>query len=397
MLDLPLEQNLSLYLHIPFCTTCCSYCAFYSEPKASWRPYQDAYVERLALEIQQLTQRVGTFSTIFVGGGNPGSLSVTQLHKLLSLAQIQGKSTEVTLEMNPETFTEAYFPLFAEGLVTRLSMGIQSMDDRMLKNLGRNARKTDNLKGMALACKARSQYGIDLSFDLMTCLPGQSESMALDDLGQMLAIGSPDHLSVYCLTIEEGTELSRQVGLNQTAVLDDDQQAIILTQIWEYLASQGYDQYEVSNFCKPGKACKHNLVYWHLNSYVGLGSSAASTLIGPQESYHYQQTQDLRTFSAMPVFSGYDKELLSTEQCMEEFVMMSLRLSKGIEKASFANRFHGDFDTRFHHAIQTLHPAWYFSDANHFHVTTEGMLLLDEIILRLVMQIPQPLDRPYSL
>jgi len=127
VLSFPTDGNLSLYLHIPFCTTCCSYCAFYSEPVDATKAYLQPYVDRLEKEIRACKAHLDRFFTIFIGGGNPGSLTADQLRRLLVAAKADA-SDEVTIEMNPETFDETYFSLFAEGLVTRLSMGIQSID-----------------------------------------------------------------------------------------------------------------------------------------------------------------------------------------------------------------------------------------------------------------------------
>jgi len=212
VLSFPSDGDLSLYLHIPFCTTCCSYCAFYSEPINENTAFLNAYVDRLEQEILAVASRVERFATIFIGGGNPGSLSAEQLRRLLVAAKA-GLSDEVTVEMNPETFSEAFFDVFSEGLVTRLSMGIQSMDDATLNRLGRNARRCDNLRGINLAQKAHEAYGIELSFDLMVCLPGQTVDDAISDLKEVLTLSEADHISLYCLTVEEGTELAEQVGL----------------------------------------------------------------------------------------------------------------------------------------------------------------------------------------
>ncbi|NCC63727.1 MAG: radical SAM protein [Spirochaetia bacterium] len=160
------DERVSLYIHIPFCTTCCSYCAFYSEPKTQWNGNLDSYVQRLLQEVILVEQNVEGFDTIFIGGGNPGCLSLEQLTSLLSAAQKKKKSREVTIEMNPESFNESFFPLFEQNLVTRLSIGIQSMQDGVLTQLQRNARRIDNLKAIELAQKARALYGIDISFDL---------------------------------------------------------------------------------------------------------------------------------------------------------------------------------------------------------------------------------------
>lgn len=396
MLDLPRTEDLSLYLHIPFCTTCCNYCAFYSEPLAACRPNVDRYVDRLESEIVACMQDRAGFRTIFIGGGNPGTLSCNQLERLLRSANAPN-SREVTIEMNPETFNESFFPLFSQGLVTRLSIGIQSMDDGVLGTLGRNARRKDNLKGLQLAQKARDSFGIDLSFDLMLCLPGQTIEQAIDDIHQVLSYADCNHISLYCLTVEEGTELARQVGSGQTKVLDEDGQQQFLQNIWSELATLGFEHYEVSNFCKNGKKCLHNMVYWGLGNYIGLGSSAASTLKDHTGYRHLSQTQNLSEFSTSTLFSGYTEERLGLSDEIEEFIMMSLRTDKGILKLEFAKRFSLDFDMLFAHAVRTLHRAWYTDDKYGFVVTEAGYMVLDEIVLRMALEIPQALDRIKSL
>lgn len=396
MLSFPSDGDLSLYLHIPFCTTCCSYCAFYSEPINENTAFLNAYVDRLEQEILAVASRVERFATIFIGGGNPGSLSAEQLRRLLVAAKA-GLSDEVTVEMNPETFSEAFFDVFSEGLVTRLSMGIQSMDDATLNRLGRNARRCDNLRGINLAQKAHEAYGIELSFDLMVCLPGQTVDDAISDLKEVLTLSEADHISLYCLTVEEGTELAEQVGLGTATVLDEDGQQNFLSRIWAELGRLHFDHYEVSNFCRNEKKSRHNMVYWKLDDYLGLGSSAASTIREGTVSRHYSQVQDLRDYASSPLFTGYEEEIVDSNQQMEEYLMMALRTNTGIDKQVFQARYCKDFDTLFLPVIPTLDSSW-FHDAKDLFVLTEyGFMVLDEILLRLALEISQALDRLYPL
>ncbi|MPM22513.1 Oxygen-independent coproporphyrinogen-III oxidase-like protein YqeR [bioreactor metagenome] len=363
----------------------------------AWKTYSNAYGRRLMEEISQCTGSERVYDTIFVGGGNPGSLTPEQLASLLRSAQKHGKSREVTIEMNPETFGEHFFPLFSDGLVNRMSMGIQSMDDQLLKRLGRNASRSDNLRAITLANSARKRYGIELNFDLMVCLPGQTLQMAINDIHEVLSLADAHHISLYCLTVEEGTELARAVGMQELAVLDEDGQAEMLKGIWGELSLLGFSHYEVSNFCKHEKFCEHNLRYWNISPFLGLGSSAASTLIGKEGWYHYTQTQDLRQFSSSALFSGYEREDLSLVQSVEEYLMMALRTKWGIEKQLLENRYGLAFDKTFSSLLGTLDSSWYFDTAQNFSLSEIGFLLLDEILLRFVMQIPEPLDRPNPL
>lgn len=386
MLSIPSHGELSLYVHIPFCTTCCSYCAFYSEPKEANSKYIDAYVDRLEQEILACASSVDRFTTIFVGGGNPGCLSASQLRRLL-VASKAGLSDEVTIEMNPETFSQDFFCLFSEGLVTRLSMGIQSMDDPTLARLGRNAHRKDNLRAIALAQKAHALYGIELSFDLMVCLPGQTTELAISDLQEILSFSEADHISLYCLTVEEGTVLAQQIGLGQLHVLDEDGQQSFLQTLWNELARLGFTHYEVSNFCRNDKKSKHNQVYWRLDNYIGLGSSAASTVHEGTLSRHYSQIQDLKEYASSTLFSGYEQEVVNANQQIEEYLMMALRTNAGIDKQTFNTRYSQDYDKLFGSAISTLDSAWYRNTKQLFVLTEVGFMVLDEILLRLALEI----------
>lgn len=379
-----LSKEQSLYIHIPFCTTCCSYCAFYSEPKEQWVDYQQAYLDRLLKEIVAVENDVSSFDTIFIGGGNPGSLTADQLSALLSAAQRTRKSREVTIEMNPETFSEAFFPLFEQKLVTRLSIGIQSMDDSILTRLQRGATVQTNLNAIALAQRARERYGIDLSFDLMVALPGQSTAMARSDILQLLDLCDVEHLSLYCLTVEEGTVLARQVSESELSVMDEDQQMEMLFALWDTLHKHGFSHYEVSNFAKNDRRCNHNMHYWKLGNSIGLGSSAASTLMVNDSFYHMSQIQGLSEYAKNPLFSGYEKETLTEQQRLEEYVMMALRTDRGIDKTYVQETWNIHFDRQFGKAIASLDHMWYVDNKQFFVLTEHGFMVLDEIVLRII-------------
>jgi oxygen-independent coproporphyrinogen-3 oxidase len=343
-------------------------------------------MQRIETELEAIVSSSATsFSTIFIGGGNPGCLTYAQLQSMLSLAQSKGKSVECTIEMNPETFSRALFPLFEQSLVTRLSMGIQSMDDGVLTTLGRNARRTDNLCAIALAKEAQQIYGIEISFDLMLCLPGQSMEMAIADIDEILLLANPSHISLYCLTVEEGTDLSEKVSSGLLPVLDEDGQEAFLWGVWNHLKALGFRHYEVSNFSRNDKMCKHNLTYWNLDSYLGLGCSAASALRDGPSLQHFSQNQALFAYSHGISFSGYSFETLTLTEHLEEFLMMALRTDSGIDKSAFFQRFSQSFDKIFSHVVETLDSSWYVSTAQSFSLTEIGFMVLDEVVLRFAL------------
>jgi len=345
-------------------------------------------MQRLQIELESIVSNFSKpFSTIFIGGGNPGCLTYAQLQSMLSLAQSKGKSSECTIEMNPETFNRSLFPLFEDSLVTRISMGIQSMDDSVLATLGRNARREDNLRSIALAKEAHDQYGVELSFDLMLCLPGQTLEMAITDIDEILDLASPSHISLYCLTVEEGTDLSKKVSSGLLPVLDEDGQEAFLLGVWDHLKALGFRHYEVSNFSRDDQRCRHNLTYWNLNSYLGLGCSAVSALREGPRLRHVSQNQALFAYAHGVPFSGYTEEILTQSEHLEEFLMMALRTDIGIDKEVFAERFSQSFDKMYSSVIETLDPCWFISSVQSFSLTEIGFMVLDEVVLRFALAV----------
>ena len=383
MFSLP-HGDLSLYIHIPMCKSRCAYCGFYSEPRQVWEGRVEEYTERLVCEIERLGRRDKPFHTIYIGGGDPANLGLEQLRLVLATAQQAGKASEVTVEVNPERVDERLLSFFGDGLATRLSMGIQTMDQQILTLLGRSATAADNRRSLALAQEAHTRFGVDLSIDLMVALPGQTTESALSDIDEVLSICDAQHLSLYCLTVEEGTALARHVATGSLTVLDEDGQEAFLRTVWSELARRGFEHYEVSNFAKDGHYSRHNSVYWNLGDYLGLGSGASSTL-GP---VHWEQHQDFIAYVDGSPFSGYESEETEVWEQIEEYVMMGLRTKWGIDKVCFFERFGISFDQFFSKAIKTYQPNWIVDCEQSFSLTEDGWMVLDEILLRLVMEIP---------
>jgi oxygen-independent coproporphyrinogen-3 oxidase len=378
----------SLYLHVPLCKSRCSYCGFYSEPKKIWQGREKAYLDRLLQEISSITAPEGGFHTVYIGGGDPANLKAEGLKTLLHEIHRAGKPIETTIEANPESIDENLFLLFEEGLVSRLSMGIQSMDDTILSRLGRSATTSQNRRALRTAQEARERWNIDISVDLMVALPGQTAQMATDDIDQICSIVDVEHISLYCLTVEEGTLLAQEVAEQKTTVWDEDGQEQFLRTMWEALAKRGFEHYEVSNFAKGRQYSKHNCVYWRLDDYLGLGSSAASTV----GNTHWEQTHDFDRWIEEPPLSGYEREDTSAIERLEEYLMMGLRTRWGIDKALFAERFGTSFDELFANIIAHFNPDWYVDTKYFFSLTEDGWMVLDEILLRFVLQIPESLD-----
>ena len=379
------SNDLSLYIHVPFCRSKCAYCGFYSTCATS----DDGFYHKLSEELRIVAEwRQAPFDSIFFGGGNPAMLQVEQLLSLVNLACSNGKPVECSIEMNPETLSEAHRVLFEQG-ANRLSVGIQSFDESLLSVLGRNATLRDNLNALQHAASIRDKTGAALNFDLMTCIPGQSVGQALADIDRLVETVKPDHISLYGLTVEEGTPFARLVESKVLEMGDEETQADMLYACWERLADHGYDHYEVSNFALKGtmnRYCRHNLRYWDLQPYLGLGPSAAGTAVQDNHLIRFRGFEDTGTYAESSAFSQYEREDLNKKEELEEYLIVALRTRWGISKARFIARFGMDFDTIFAKAVAGIKKSGksLIDDSPYVCSLTEsGWMVMQPILLEL--------------
>ncbi len=333
----PRSRDVSLYVHIPFCRSKCRYCDFYSIPDAGRGTMEDlvraeiAEIDRFAAELE-----LESPDTVFIGGGTPSLLPVDLLAKLLARIGNAWTPVEWTVEANPESLSGDFVAACADAGVTRLSLGVQSFDDRLLALLGR-AGTADHVR-RALDLLASSWTG-DLSLDLISGIPTQTVAGALRDLERAAAC-APGHLSLYALTLEEGTPLFEAARSGELVPPGEDEEVGLWRASNELLAASGYRRYEVSNFARPGKECRHNLRYWRLDPYVGVGPGAASTLAGADgEVLRLEAPRDVRRYSASAPLASLAREELSPGTVLLEQLMMGLRLEEGIERARIRRRF----------------------------------------------------------
>lgn len=369
---------LSLYIHIPFCKVKCGYCAFYSLPeKACTGTDLDAFYHTLTKQLEALVWSYGKpFETIFIGGGNPGMLGFSRLKALLESAQRNGKSKEVTIEINPEYVNEEIFTL--SDVLTRVSVGLQSFSDTNLKILSRQATKEINLSALSILDEGRRRFGWKINGDLITCIPGEGVKDTLCDIATLIDAVHPDHISLYALTFEEGTRLS-----SESVPEDEELQVAELTAAWDYLEKRGYEQYEVSNFALGGAYCAHNIVYWNLGQYIGLGPSAEGS-VGYEEVISLREKDTLDGYLEDPSFDALH---LDSSECAEEVLLTSLRTKWGIDKKSYKARFGVSFDEQYGEEIASLDPECYINDESHFALTRKGFMILDNIILTLALSL----------
>lgn len=277
-MDKPQKRELSIYVHIPFCKSKCSYCDFLSFGGCSYRS-QKQYTEALCKEIAAYKQIADQYlvKTIFFGGGTPSSMEgsfIVQIMETIRDVFVVDEQAEITLEGNPDSLTKDKLVQYRKVGVNRLSIGLQSANDNLLKSLGR----VHNYDQFIAAYSSARQAGFDnINIDIMSGLPGESSESYVRTLAKVVEL-QPEHISAYSLIVEDGTPLSENESLLEKLPSEEvDRQLYAKTKI--LLKNSGYERYEISNYSKKGYACRHNLVYWTGGEYLGVGLGASSYLM----------------------------------------------------------------------------------------------------------------------
>ena len=326
-----------VYVHIPFCRSKCQYCDFASY--AGREEMREAYVDALGVETlvrgQEMVLKHGRPETVYVGGGTPTALSGEQLGTVVALLKsVFGTAPEFTMEVNPGTVDGSLLKKLREWGVNRLSIGVQSFDDNLLKRLGRIHTAAQAEEAVKLAREA----GFDnLSLDLMYGLPGQTMEMLQASVEKAMAL-EPEHISIYGLQVEEGTPFYREQEAGTLNVPENEVTEAMYDYLTDFLPEQGYRRYEISNYAKPGRESRHNLSYWQDVPYLGLGSAAHSYLDGMRLENVADLDEYISTIKSgsLPLRSEEDP---SEQHHMEEFAFLALRTAKGIDKKKFKDTF----------------------------------------------------------
>ena len=320
------RPNVGLYVHIPFCAAKCSYCDFYSLAHREDR--MDDYCAALTQHLREVAPWMAgqQVDTVYFGGGTPSYLGHKRLAALLKTIRKGYRLTsdaEITLEANPDSAGDAKaLKLLRKVGFNRLSLGVQAMDDEMLRRLGR-IHTAQQVKEAVSA--ARSAGFQNISIDLMYGLPGQTMDHWQRTLESAVALGT-EHVSAYGLKVEEGTPLWQR--RDSAELPDDEAQADMYLWAVEALAAAGYGQYEISNFARPGRESRHNLRYWRMAPYAGFGPGAHSDFGNVRFAYE----RDLDGYIAGDMRLSEREEILPRERCME-YIMLSLRTAEGISRS----------------------------------------------------------------
>lgn len=322
---------LGLYVHVPFCASTCDFCAFYQK-----LPTADD-VQRFLHAIEAEADGIawgGPVGTVFWGGGTPGLLAARDLERLGTIVRKNcgGDPAEWTVELAPGSVTEARLTALRNCGVTRVSMGVQSFQPRLLDALGRHHTREQIYRAYE---RVRAAGLKSVNLDLMFALPGQTADEWTADVKEAVAL-APDHLSTYCLTFEEDTKLWVKLSKGQ-AKLDPDHEVRLYEATWTQLAAAGYQQYEVSNFARPGHECLHNVNTWRMHEWVGLGPSAASQ----HDGWRGANIADLDEWVAR-IGRGErvteDRVALTPSLLAEDALIFGLRMNAGVDLAFWRTR-----------------------------------------------------------
>jgi len=388
-------EPISLYLHIPFCTAKCGYCDFNSY--AGRDHLIPSYVETLAREAQLWRSATAgrEVTTVFFGGGTPSLVPREELRTVIDALRSAfdlSPDAEMTLEANPGSLDEPYLRALLEVGFNRLSLGVQSFHDDELRALDRQHSADDAREAF---CAARRAGFDNVNLDLIYGLPEQPMERWQASLERALDL-APEHLSLYALTVEEGTPLAHHVAVGRVPAPDPDAQADQYEWTQERLAAAGYEHYEISNWAWPGHRCRHNLTYWRCGEYLGLGAGAHSYLGGVRfataklpdrylalvdESWRAANEGDGST----PMRQVVSGETITPELAMADTLILGLRLIEGVSLASFRERHGVDALEAYGPALAEPFAHGLLERANErLRLTPRGRLLSNEVFTRLL-------------
>ena len=328
----PTQAPLGIYCHVPFCASTCDFCAFYQEKPR--RGDLDRYLNAMDDEFALISDN-RSVDTVFWGGGTPGLLSAKDLERLgrSMLGCLDNAPAEWTVEMAPSTVKADKLAVLRDLGVTRISMGVQSFDEKLLESLGRLHRPNQIYKAWGLVEAAGFPQ---TNLDLMFAIPNQSMEQWEVAIREAARLG-PSHLSTYCLTFEEDTALYVKLSEGELKI-DEERELRFYERGWELLAELGYAQYEISNFSKVGAECIHNVNTWRMSEWIGCGPSAASQYRGER----YQRPSNLNEWAAgMESRLPLKAELVSLDNriLMADAIIFGLRMNIGIDLTDIALRF----------------------------------------------------------
>lgn len=369
-------KNIGIYIHIPFCASKCLYCDFNSW--AGKEGLMPEYFKALTREIKDCPEKANV-SSIFIGGGTPSVVDQGYIGEIME--KLCDKFTiaadaEITIESNPGTLNRDKLRAYKSYGINRLSMGLQSTEDRLLKIIGRRHSFQDFLNNYNDAVKCGFT---NINADLMFSLPDQS----LTDWDNSLKIISElglQHISCYSLIIEEGTPFYKLNEEGKLNIPSEELDREMYQHAKDFLQSEGYSHYEISNFAKPGYECRHNILYWKAREYIGFGAGAHSYL----KDYRYSNVIGIEDYIRLKSEGSSTiegKEFISKKESMAEYMILGLRLIGGVDRAEFFDRYEVKVDDVYGDIIERfIRQGLLYSEGNKIALTDKGLDLANVVM-----------------
>ena len=370
----------SAYVHIPFCTQICYYCDF-SKVFIKNQPV-DAYLGHLIQETR--SYEIGKLRTLYIGGGTPTALSaqqlaylLTELPKVMDLSEVE----EFTIEANPGDLDTDKIAVLKDSQVNRVSLGVQTFDNKMLKKIGRSHQEQDIYDNI----RYLKQAGFDnISIDLIYALPGQTMDQVKENVAKAIDLDIP-HMSLYSLILENHTVFMNRMRRGKLPLPKEELEAEMFEYIIEELEKAGFEHYEISNFSKPGFESRHNLVYWDNAEYYGLGAGASGYVDGIRYKNHGPIRHYLEAVEAGK--ARITEEHLTLEEKMEEELFLGLRKKTGVSKARFEEKFGVSFDQRYGQVVASLtEQGLLVPDDKQVRMTKRGLFLGDTVAEKFILE-----------
>lgn len=342
-------KEVGLYIHIPFCRSKCLYCDFNSyENREGDGP---EYVKAMLLELSAYRERNNfIYKSVFIGGGTPTVINCSLIGGLMErIAPDLKTGAEITMECNPGTVTKDSLSYYKSSGINRLSIGLQAWQDELLSSIGR----IHDLQEFLDTYENARQAGFDnISVDLMFALPGQTMKMWEETLENVCRLGV-EHISCYSLKLEEGTKLYRLHGEGKVQLPGEDTDRDMYARAIEILGSYGYAQYEISNFARKGRECKHNLVYWRNEEYLGIGAGSHSKL-GNRRFWNFRDIDSYVRLVRQGELPVEGHEELTPAEDMWETIFLALRLNEGLDISGFSSKYGVDFVEKYGTVVNKL-------------------------------------------
>jgi len=365
------ENPSGIYIHIPFCKKKCNYCDFYSEDEVD--EFEIAkYTKKIISELDKRWDELSDTDivSVYIGGGTPSTLknyNIKSISDFLASKGLNFERIEFTMEINPSDATPEFLEFIKESGINRVSMGLQAFDDKVLLEMGRLSKTKEIIKALELLKDRFLNYSVDIMYGI-----GKNRNLK-KELENIFAICSPAHISAYAYTAPERE--------NCPVLLSEEETIVHESTIQTFLKDKGLDKYEVSNYALPGKESIHNMIYWNYRSWLGIGAGSCSFISKLREHSFYQSS-----ISDFNNDCGISRYTPSVNEQIEEFLLMGLRLVKGIDLDRFKTLFGKEFEDCFNmEKVQTLIDSGFCLNNNRiFKCTDKGMLYLNFVLVEII-------------